>query len=434
MLQDQEQRVRTFEHWDGSTVVIVSPRRFCDASAPSVAAQAMRQNPSQDLTLATSPARTTTTTQDDRQERIIKDNPFDGFLTPTQRKEVWAKEDAKVERREEQALSERKAKGETIATSFPTLATSERARTQFADARKHARTHADLDDDAFFDIYNNSSPESDISTYLEKEVCELAADLNIPPGPVQMMASPSPVYSPAPSSPALSPRDDAFTPASPGVKRAASVDTALHAPVRPKKKVRMASVYTFARRPNLKLGSYPKARPFGGLQRTSSAPPTIEMAAAAARVAQQQQQQCEAPRPSLIVRIRNPNATPTGTPTGTPRAGNTPRSMVASPFRRPEAADESMAAALAYDRQRFNPGSTKAAVFEVLEGASTRGMHVTDIVKACESRGLRSFDTVSVPRKTVESACHTDPVFVRVAPGTFALRAFMQEPERVAQE
>ena len=173
----------------------------------------------------------------------------------------------------------------------------------------------------------------------------------------------------------------------------------------------------------------------GDLQRTSSAPPTIEMAAAAARVAQQQQQQqCEAPRPSLIVRIRNPNATPTGTPTGTPRAGNTPRSMVASPFRRPEAADESMAAALASDRQRFNPGSIKAAVFEVLEGASTRGMHVTDIVKACESRGLRSFEAVSVPRKTVESACHTDPVFVRVAPGTFALRAFMQEPERVAQE
>ncbi len=123
MLQDQEQRVRTFEHWDGSTVVIVSPRRFCDASAPSVAAKAMRQKPAQDLTLATSPARTTTTTQDDRQERIIKDNPFDGFLTPTQRKEVWAKEDAKVERREEQALSERKAKGETICqTNSLTLA------------------------------------------------------------------------------------------------------------------------------------------------------------------------------------------------------------------------------------------------------------------------------------------------------------------------
>ena len=53
----------------------------------------------------------------------------------------------------------------------------------------------------------------------------------------------------------------------------------------------------------------------GDLQRTSSAPPTNEMAAAAARVAQQQQQQqCEASRPSLIVRFRNPNATPSPKP------------------------------------------------------------------------------------------------------------------------
>ena len=75
------------------------------------------------------------------------------------------------------------------------------------------------------------------------------------------------------------------------------------------------------------------------------------------------------------------------------------------------------------DRARFKPGSVKASIFHVLFEAQKSGLSVSQIVSTTQALGLKDWTGVATPKCTVSAACSTDPIFVRVAPGTFALRA-----------
>ena len=89
--------------------------------------------------------------------------------------------------------------------------------------------------------------------------------------------------------------------------------------------------------------------------------------------------------------------------------------------------EERRRADLERDRQKFKPHSIKASIFQVLEEAGPRGLQVAQIVEVTQERGMKDWRGVLTPKCTVSASCCTDPVFVRVAPGTFALRALLDE-------
>ncbi|UPR02403.1 HARE-HTH domain-containing protein [Chloropicon primus] len=80
---------------------------------------------------------------------------------------------------------------------------------------------------------------------------------------------------------------------------------------------------------------------------------------------------------------------------------------------------------LEQDRAKFKPHSIKASIFQVLEEAGPRGLQVAQIVEVTQERGMKDWRGVLTPKCTVSASCSTDPVFVRVAPGTFTLRALL---------
>ena len=61
----------------------------------------------------------------------------------------------------------------------------------------------------------------------------------------------------------------------------------------------------------------------------------------------------------------------------------------------------------------------------MLEEAGLGGLQVAQIVEITQERGMKDWRGVLTPKCTVSASCSTDPVFVRVAPGTFALRALV---------
>ena len=75
------------------------------------------------------------------------------------------------------------------------------------------------------------------------------------------------------------------------------------------------------------------------------------------------------------------------------------------------------------DKAKFKLGSVKASIFHVLLEAGPKGLSVSQIVATTQALGLKDWTGVATPKCTVSAACSTDPIFVRVAPGTFALRA-----------
>ena len=75
------------------------------------------------------------------------------------------------------------------------------------------------------------------------------------------------------------------------------------------------------------------------------------------------------------------------------------------------------------DKAKFKLGSVKASIFHVLLEAGPKGLSVSQIVATTQALGLKDWTGVATPMCTVSAACSTDPIFVRVAPGTFALRA-----------
>ena len=82
---------------------------------------------------------------------------------------------------------------------------------------------------------------------------------------------------------------------------------------------------------------------------------------------------------------------------------------------------------LEQDRAKFKPHSIKASIFQVLEEAGPAGLQVSQIVEITQERGMKDWRGVLTPKCTVSASCSTDPVFVRVAPGTFALRALLDK-------
>jgi hypothetical protein len=82
---------------------------------------------------------------------------------------------------------------------------------------------------------------------------------------------------------------------------------------------------------------------------------------------------------------------------------------------------------LEHDRAKFKPHSIKASIFQVLEEVGAAGLQVSQIVDITQERGMKDWRGVLTPKCTVSASCSTDPVFVRVAPGTFALRALLDK-------
>ncbi len=82
---------------------------------------------------------------------------------------------------------------------------------------------------------------------------------------------------------------------------------------------------------------------------------------------------------------------------------------------------------LEQDRAKFKPHSIKACIFQVLEEAGPAGLQVAQIVDITQERGMKDWRGVLTPKCTVSASCSTDSVFVRVAPGTFALRALLDD-------
>jgi len=60
-----------------------------------------------------------------------------------------------------------------------------------------------------------------------------------------------------------------------------------------------------------------------------------------------------------------------------------------------------------------------------MEEAGPEGLQVSQIVQVTQERGMKDWRRVLTPKCTVSASCSTDSVFVRVAPGTFALRALL---------
>ena len=87
--------------------------------------------------------------------------------------------------------------------------------------------------------------------------------------------------------------------------------------------------------------------------------------------------------------------------------------------------EEDCASTLERDRGKFKPHSIKASIFQVLEEAGPEGLQVSQIVQVTQERGMKDWRRLLTPKCTVSASCSTDSVFVRVAPGTFALRALL---------
>ncbi|KAK2078741.1 hypothetical protein QBZ16_003581 [Prototheca wickerhamii] len=75
--------------------------------------------------------------------------------------------------------------------------------------------------------------------------------------------------------------------------------------------------------------------------------------------------------------------------------------------------------------RRIQPGSIKAAVFQVLREAGAEGLTIQDAAQRIQDTGLRAWEDPKAARNSVASTCGHDAAFLRVGPGRFALRALV---------
>ena len=82
---------------------------------------------------------------------------------------------------------------------------------------------------------------------------------------------------------------------------------------------------------------------------------------------------------------------------------------------------------LEQDRAKLtaHPHTLKAGVFQLLEEAGPSGLQGHKIVELTGARGMKDWSCSSTPMNTISALCsHNSDLFIRIAPSTYALRAF----------
>ncbi len=82
------------------------------------------------------------------------------------------------------------------------------------------------------------------------------------------------------------------------------------------------------------------------------------------------------------------------------------------------------------DAQQFTGKSIGYIVLlQILRDAGPDGAGLSEIIDGLAERGVKTWEEARIAKSSIASTCGHDPAFMRVGPGTFALRAITHLPE-----